>query len=60
MAKQPYDSSNLLKDISLSHFCVKKRLYRKINRLGDPRRYLGDTHHTFIPTTNCYKLSVRG
>jgi hypothetical protein len=32
-------------------------LGKKINRLGGIKRYLEDTHHTFIPTTNCDKLS---
>jgi hypothetical protein len=34
-------------------------LGKKINRLGGLKRYLEDTHHTFISTTNCDKLSDR-
>jgi hypothetical protein len=34
-------------------------LGKKINRLGGLKRYLEDTHHTFIPTTNCDKLNDR-
>jgi hypothetical protein len=35
-------------------------LGKKINGLGELKRYLEDAHHTFTPTTNCDKLSDWG